>query len=67
MPGIDGGETFRRLKNLDSDVRVVLSSGFSEAEVSARFDLRGIAGFLQKPYTSAELLRKIEAAGRIAG
>jgi signal transduction histidine kinase/CheY-like chemotaxis protein len=67
MPGVDGGETFRRLKNLDSDVKVVLSSGFSEAEVSARFDMKGVAGFLQKPYTSAELLRKIEAADRIAG
>ena len=29
MPGMDGGETYLKLKNLDRNVRVVLSSGYS--------------------------------------
>jgi signal transduction histidine kinase/ActR/RegA family two-component response regulator len=64
MPGIGGEETFRRLKHLDADVPVVLSSGYSESEIFARFSRGELAGFLQKPYSSAQLLREIAAAVR---
>ena len=56
MPKMDGEETFRRLRELDSGVKVVLSSGYSEQIASERFDEQSLAGFLQKPYRQVELV-----------
>jgi DNA-binding NtrC family response regulator len=50
MPGLGGRETFHRLKELDPDVRVIMSSGFSESEAAVELKEFGLAGFLQKPY-----------------
>ncbi|MCI0398028.1 MAG: PAS domain S-box protein [Chloroflexi bacterium] len=50
MPGLSGEETFRELQRLNPQVQVILSSGYSAAEVNRAFQGRGIAGFIQKPY-----------------
>ena len=50
MPHMDGEETFRQLRRINPDVRVIMSSGYSEQEVIQRFRGKGIAGFIQKPY-----------------
>ena len=55
MPEMGGEEAFRELRNVRSDVRVILSSGYNEQEVTQRFVGRGLAGFIQKPYTMANL------------
>jgi PAS domain S-box-containing protein len=55
MPLMDGEETFREMKKLDPEVKVVLSSGYSEHDVTQRFVGRGLAGFIQKPYNLAAL------------
>ena len=57
MPMMDGEEAFRRIRAIKPEMRVVLMSGFSEQEALQRFLGRGLAGFLQKPFT-AELLRE---------
>jgi two-component system cell cycle sensor histidine kinase/response regulator CckA len=62
MPGMGGEETFRRLKAIRPEVPVLLSSGFDELEAARRFQAGGIAGFLQKPYTLAQLAEKVKAA-----
>ncbi len=62
MPGMDGLETFDALRALRADVRVLLSSGYSEQDAVTRFGEHRLAGFLQKPYHAATLL---EAVGRI--
>jgi CheY-like chemotaxis protein len=51
MPGMDGRETFEKLRQIDPDVRVVMSSGYTEEEIGSRFAGEGLAGFVQKPYT----------------
>jgi len=56
MPQMDGEETFRLLKAIRPDARVLLMSGFNEQDAINRFVGRGIAGFLPKPFT-AEMLR----------
>jgi len=43
------------------DIKVVLSSGYNEVEAIQRFAGKGLAGFLQKPYTASTLLENIEA------
>ncbi len=62
MPHLDGEETFHRIRAIRQDARVVLTSGYDEHEVARRFHGLGLAGFLQKPYTPAELRAKIAEA-----
>ena len=62
MPVMDGEECLRRLRNIKPDVPVVLSSGFSEAEATRRFQSTGVATFLQKPYTVQHLAELVNSA-----
>jgi signal transduction histidine kinase/CheY-like chemotaxis protein len=55
MPAMSGEETFRHLRTIRPDVKVILSSGYNEVEVMSRFAGKGLAGFIQKPYTAARL------------
>ena len=50
MPRMDGEQCFRELRLLDPDVKVIMSSGFSEQDVIQKFDGKGLTGFIQKPY-----------------
>jgi len=59
MPLMSGEETLVELMKIKPDVKVILSSGFSEMEAVRRFKGHALAGFLQKPYTSAALTQKI--------
>jgi signal transduction histidine kinase/CheY-like chemotaxis protein len=61
MPEMNGEETFRALREVRHDVRVVLTSGYDEVEATRRFTEKGVAAFLQKPYSAEEL---IETLGR---
>ena len=50
MPHMDGEQCFRSLKQIDPDVKVIMSSGYNEQEVKAKFVGKGLSGFIQKPY-----------------
>lgn len=65
MPHLDGEATFRELRLLRPEVRVLLVSGFDEQEAVNRFLGKGLAGFLQKPFKmeSLRLLIKEMTAG----
>lgn len=65
MPKMGGERTIVELKKINPDIPVVLSSGYSEAEVIPRFQGHGLAGFLQKPYSTLTLASKVKTA--IAG
>jgi len=60
MPHLRGDEVYRELRRIRADVRVVLSSGFSDPALVA--DLGGQVGFLAKPWTPQELLAAVDAA-----
>ncbi len=60
MPHMDGEETFRAITEMKPDARVLLMSGFNEQEAIARFTGRGLAGFLQKPFTFPALREKLQ-------
>ena len=55
MPVMDGVQVFEELKRLDPAVRVVMTSGYHQQEITTRFAGKGIQGFLQKPYVIADL------------
>jgi len=59
MPHLNGMETFQELRKINPEVKVILSSGYNEAESVSHFTQEGLAGFLQKPYHAAILLEKL--------
>ncbi len=59
MPGLGGGETYDRLKQLNPDVRVILSTGYSCTGQAAEIMSRGCNGFIQKPFNLQALSAKI--------
>jgi PAS domain S-box-containing protein len=61
MPVMGGEEAFRELKTIRPDVRVILSSGYNEVEAVRRFAGKGLAGFLQKPYSALTLTENVRA------
>ncbi len=62
MPHMDGEETLRELRLIDPEVRVVMSSGYTVKDITPRFTENGPVGFVQKPYTLAELREGLRAA-----
>jgi len=59
MPGLSGGETFDRLKEINPGVKVLLSSGYSLNIHAQEILDRGCRGFLQKPFRIEKLLQKV--------
>ncbi len=60
MPRMDGEQCFLELKRLKPDVKVFMSSGYSEQEVAEKFAGKGLAGFIQKPYTLSVLKEALQ-------
>jgi signal transduction histidine kinase/CheY-like chemotaxis protein len=60
MPHMDGEQCFRELRQFKPDVTVIMSSGFSEHEVTQKFMGMGLAGFIQKPYKLSALKEAIQ-------
>jgi len=59
MPLMNGRETLRAMRSIRPDVRALIASGYSlEGETRATLE-EGARGFVQKPYDSATLARKI--------
>jgi len=59
MPNMDGGEAYDHLKEINPNIKVVLSSGFSIDGEASEILARGCNGFIQKPFTIKELSGKI--------
>ena len=60
MPFMDGEETFRRLREINPDVVVLLSTGFMAQERVDRMVAAGMAGFISKPHRPDELLARVQ-------
>jgi len=60
MPGMNGEEVFYKLRAINASVPILLVSGYSEQEVMEQFVNKGLAGFIQKPYTIDSLIQQIE-------
>jgi PAS domain S-box-containing protein len=59
MPGMGGGQTYDRLKELNPAAKVLLSSGYSIDGQAAEILGRGCNGFIQKPFNIKKLSQKI--------
>ncbi len=61
MPGLDGRETFYRIREIDSSMPVILSSGYTINEEATDIMRRGCNGFIQKPYNLSALSKKVRS------
>ena len=59
MPNMDGVETLHALRKLRGDIKVVMTSGYSEQEASQRTADAHPEGFIQKPYPPRQLVMKL--------
>jgi len=50
MPRMSGSECFLELRKISPSAQIILSSGYSQQDVSTHFQDKGLAGFIQKPY-----------------
>ena len=62
MPRLGGRETLVKLRSMDPDARVVVSSGYNPEGKAADLKRLGAAGFIAKPYSQAALSQAISAA-----
>jgi PAS domain S-box-containing protein len=59
MPGMAGGEAYDRMKEINPDIKVLLSSGYTIDGEASKILKRGCDGFIQKPFTMKELSGEI--------
>jgi PAS domain S-box-containing protein len=59
MPTMGGGETYDRMKEINPDIKVLLSSGYSIDGEATEILERGCNGFIQKPFRMNELAEQI--------
>ncbi len=67
MPGLSGDMVYDRLKDIDSNVRVLLASGFRQDERVNAVLKKGVNMFIQKPYTLEKLAGAIQAVTGTGG
>jgi two-component system cell cycle sensor histidine kinase/response regulator CckA len=59
MPQMGGRETFREIKKLNPEVKVLLATGYSQDGAAQRILEEGVRGFIQKPFDLPELSQKL--------
>ncbi len=59
MPGINGIDTLHELRQIDPEIHVILSSGYSQQQIAPELMINGRTGFLAKPYAVNALVDKI--------
>ena len=68
MPRMDGVQTLQEIHSLEPDAKVIICSGYAEAELKAKFAGMRFAGLVQKPFALAklrEVLKKALTVGAI--
>lgn len=59
MPGMNGIDTLEQLRQINPEVYVILSSGYSQQQIAPEVMVNGRTGFLAKPYDVNMLVNKI--------
>jgi two-component system cell cycle sensor histidine kinase/response regulator CckA len=59
MPGMDGGKTFDRIREIQPQIPVMLSSGYAINGQAEEIMRRGCNGFIQKPFNMSEFSKQV--------
>jgi putative nucleotidyltransferase with HDIG domain len=62
MPGVDGLELFERVKKTGHDIVTVFITGHGTLDTAIEALMRGVDGFVLKPFTEGELLGTVDRA-----
>lgn len=62
MPTLDGPTTIRTLQKINPDIKVIAVSGLTSNNQVTQLNGTPVKTFLPKPYTSEELLKKLQKA-----
>ncbi len=62
MPRLNGAESFKVIKEINPDVKVILSTGYSPTDKTQKMLNAGVVGFIQKPYIARQLSKVIAKA-----
>ena len=60
--GMGGKETIREIHKIDSEAKVLVSSGYSNDPVMANFSEYGFCGAIVKPFQMRELMEVVGKA-----
>ena len=60
--GMGGKEAIVKLKEIEPEVKVIVSSGYSNDPIMANYREYGFVGILTKPYSGKEMAAAIERA-----
>lgn len=58
-PGIDGLETYRRIKKIHPDQRAIIASGYSESDKVKQAQALGAGQYIRKPYSMQKIASAI--------
>ena len=61
MPGIGGSEVFDKIKQRDTNAKIILSSGYSRDSQANAIMSRGCDAFIQKPFRLQDLSKLIQS------
>ena len=59
MPDMGGSDSYDKLKEMNPDIKVLLSSGYSIDGQATEILDRGCKGFIQKPFNMKQLSQKM--------
>ena len=59
--GMSGEACFQALKEIDPEVRAILSSGYDHDELARKYLDMGFCGYLTKPYRATDLGKVLKA------
>ena len=62
MPKMSGEEVFHVLRRQNPQVRIIVTSGYSEEDMMKRFAAHTVFGFVEKPDPIDGLIAKLQAA-----
>jgi PAS domain S-box-containing protein len=62
MPGMNGKDVMAKVRQAGIEIPVLICSGYSDAEVSREFSGLDIAGFIQKPFSSRQIVAAVRNA-----
>jgi CheY-like chemotaxis protein len=59
MPGMNGGQTFDLIRDIQPNMPVILASGYAFDGLTTKAMKKGCNGFIQKPFNFSDLSQKI--------
>ena len=60
MPGMDGVETFRRFREIEPNLPILISTGYAERSAVESLAEEGVTGFVNKPFAIETLAKRLE-------